>query len=202
MATWTSIASVTAAAALSVLAATAVVEAQSPGEQLEACAGARGALRLVAPGEACATGEQRVSWNVVGPSGPVGPTGAGGPPGAAGAKGPAGPRGRTGKVRLQLSGSPQMVAMIKLLNKRVKALGEQVGVVNGNVKAVDGKLTALDGKVGKAAALGTRAYERIYNVCLGMESSKAFAGSDLAQVGVARCKFGFYKPWAGYNPEP
>jgi hypothetical protein len=67
---------------------------------------------------------------------------------------------------------------------------------------VNGKLTALDGKVGKAAALGRRAYERIYHVCLGLESSKAFAGNSVSAVGVARCKFGFYKGWPGYNPEP
>jgi hypothetical protein len=35
-----------------------------------------------------------------------------------------------------------------------------------------------------------------------MESSKAFAGSSVSAVGVARCKFGFYKGWPGYNPEP
>jgi hypothetical protein len=182
---WTSIASVTAAAALSVLAATAIVEAQSSGEQLEACAGARGALRLVAPGEACVTGEQRVSWNVVGPTGP---------PGATGAKGPPGPHGRTGKVRLKLSGSTHVALALKLLNKRIKAVGEQVSAVNG-------KLTALDGKVGKAAALGQRAYERIYHVCLGLESTKAFM-SPVDQTGIARCKFGFYKPWPGYDPQP
>ncbi len=198
MASWKSIASVTAVAAvaaLSVLAVTAVVEAQSSsGEQLEACAGARGALRLVAPGEACVTDERRVSWNVVGP---IGPAGTGGPPGATGAKGAkgsAGPRGRTGRVKLELSGTPQVVLALKLLNKRVKALGEQLSVVNG-------KLTALDGKVGKAAALGQRAYERIYHVCLGVESAKAF-GSTPAEVGIVRCKYGFYKGFPGYNPEP
>jgi hypothetical protein len=192
MASWTSIASVTAAAALSVLATTAVVDAQSSGEQLEACADARGTLRLVASGEACVTGERRVSWNVVGPTGPAGAVG---PSGATGARGPAGPRGRTGKVALKLSGDAQVVVALKLLNKRVKALGEQLSTVNG-------KLTAVDGKVGKAAALGQRAYERIYHVCLGTESSKAFAGSSVSAVGVARCKFGFYKGWAGYDPEP
>jgi hypothetical protein len=192
MASWTSIASVTAAAALSVLATTAVVDAQSSGEQLEACADARGTLRLVASGEACLTGERRASWNVVGPTGPAGAVG---PSGATGARGPVGPRGRTGKVALKLSGDAQVVVALKLLNKRVKALGEQLSTVNG-------KLTAVDGKVGKAAALGQRAYERIYHVCLGTESSKAFAGSSVSAVGVARCKFGFYKGWAGYDPEP
>ncbi len=182
----TSIASVTAAAALSVLAATALVEAQAPTEQLEACAGARGELRLVASGEACVTGEQRVSWNA------VGPTGATGPPGATGARGPAGPRGRTGRVKLKLNGSTQVALALKLLNKRIKAVGEQVSAANG-------KLTALDAKVGKAAALGRRAYERIYQNCLGLESAK---GSPVAQVGIARCKFGFYGSWAGYDPEP
>ena len=192
MASWRGIASVTAAAALSVLAATAVVDAQSSSaEQLEACAGARGGLRLVAPGEACVTDERRVSWNVVGP---IGPAGTGGPPGATGAKGPAGPRGRTGRVKLKLSGTPQVVLALKLLNKRVKALGEQLSTVNG-------KLTALDGKAGKAAALGQRAYERIYHVCLGVESAKALSGTPAA-VGITRCKFGFYKPFPGYNPEP
>jgi hypothetical protein len=179
----TSIASVAAAAALSALAATALVEAQAPTEQLEACAGARGDLRLVASGQACETGEQRVSWNVVGPTGP---------PGATGARGPAGPRGRTGRVQLKLSGSTQVALALKLLNKRIKAVGQQVSAVNG-------KLTALDAKVEKAAALGRRAYERIYQNCLGLESAK---GSPVAQVGIVRCKFGFYKPWAGYDPEP
>jgi hypothetical protein len=169
-----------------------VVDAQSSGGQLEACADARGTLRLVASGEACVTGERRVSWNVVGPTGPAGAVG---PSGATGARGPAGPRGRTGKVALKLSGDAQVVVALKLLNKRVKALGEQLSTVNG-------KLTAVDGKVGKAAALGQRAYERIYHVCLGTESSKAFAGSSVSAVGVARCKFGFYKGWAGYDPEP
>jgi hypothetical protein len=185
---WTSIASVTAAAALSVLAATAVVDAQSSGGQLEACAGARGELRLVAPGEACVTGEQRVSWNVAGPTGPAGQ------PGATGARGPAGPRGRTGKVQLKLNGSTQVALALKLIHKRVKALGEQLNAVNG-------KLTALDGKVGKAAALGQRAYVRIYQNCLGLESSKAFGNSGVAETGIARCKFGFYKSWAGYDPQ-
>jgi hypothetical protein len=186
MPSWTSIASVTAAAALSVLAATAVVDAQSSGEQLEACAGARGALRLVASGEACVAGEQRVSWNTVGPVGP---------PGATGARGPAGPRGRTGK--LKLNGSTQIALALKLLNKRIKAVGEQVNAANG-------KLTALDGKVSNAAALGKRAYERIYHVCLGVESAKkpAYSNETVAHVGVTRCKFGFYKPFPGYNPEP
>jgi hypothetical protein len=194
MPSWTSIASVAAAAALSVLAATAVVDAQSSGGQLEACAGARGELRLVAPGEACATGEQRVSWNAVGPTGPPG---ASGPPGATGARGPAGPRGRTGKVQLKVNGSTQVALALKLLNKRVKAVGEQVSAANG-------KLTALDGKVGKAAALGQRAYERIYHVCLGVESAKtlSFGGPGPAETGITRCKFGFYKPFPGYNPEP
>jgi hypothetical protein len=188
MPSWTSIASVAAAAALSVLAATAVVDAQSSGQQLEACAGARGELRLVAAGEACVTGEQRVSWNAVGPTGPPG---ASGPPGA---RGPAGPRGRTGKVQLKVNGSAQVALALKLLNKRIKAVGEQVSAANG-------KLTALDGKVTKAAALGRRAYERIYHVCLGLESTKAF-NSSVAQTGVARCKYGFYGPWPGYDPEP
>jgi hypothetical protein len=185
MASWTSIASVTAAAALGVLGATAVVDAQSSTEQLDACAGARGALRLVAPGETCLTGERRVSWSVVGPTGP------GGPPGA---RGPAGPRGRTGKVQLKVNGSTQVALALKLIHKRVKAVGEQVSAANG-------KLSALDGKVAKAAALGRRAYERIYNVCLGLESTKAF-NSGVAQIGVARCKYGFYSPWPGYDPEP
>jgi hypothetical protein len=185
MPSWTSIASVAAAAALSVLATTVVVQAQSSGGQLEACAGARGELRLVATGEACVTGEQRVSWNVAGPAGP---------PGAMGAKGPPGPRGRTGRVKLKLNGSAQVALALKLLNKRIKAVGEQVSAVNG-------KLTALDGKVGKAAALGQRAYERIYHVCLGVESAKAF-NSTPAQTGVVRCKYGFYKPFPGYDPEP
>jgi hypothetical protein len=192
MASWTSFASVTAAAALSVLAATAVVEAQSSGEQLEACAGARGALRLVAPSEACVTGEQRVSWNVVGPKGPAGTAG---PKGATGARGPAGPRGRTGKVKLQVNGSAQVALALKLLNKRIKAVGEQVSAANG-------KLTALDGKVAKAAALGKRAYVRIYQNCLGLESAKAFGNSGVAETGIARCKFGFYNSWAGYDPQP
>jgi hypothetical protein len=189
---WTSIASVTAAAALSVLAATAVVDAQSSGEPFEACAGARGELRLVAAGEACVSGEQRVSWNAVGPTGPPG---ASGPPGATGARGPAGPRGRTGKIKLD--GSTQVALALKILNKRVKALGEQVNAANG-------KLTALDGKIGKMAALGQRAYERIYHVCLGVESAKkpAYSNDTVAHVGVTRCKFGFYKPFPGYNPEP
>lgn len=155
---------VTAAAALSVLAVTAVVEAQSSGETLEACAGSRGALRLVAPSEACVTGERRVSWNVVGPVGPAGPQG------VTGARGPAGRRGRTGRVQLKLSGTPQVVLALKLLNKRVKALGGQLSTVNGT-------LTALDGKVDKAAALGRRAYERLYNVCLGMETSRRRPGA-------------------------
>jgi hypothetical protein len=186
---WTSIASVAAAAALSVLGATAVVDAQSPGGQLEACAGARGELRLVATSEACATGEQRVSWNSVGPTGPPG---ASGPPGA---RGPAGPRGRTGKVQLKVNGSTQVALALKLLNKRIKAVGEQVSAANG-------KLTALDGKVAKAAALGQRAYLRIYQNCLGLESTKAFGNSGVAETGIARCKFGFYKSWPGYDPEP
>jgi hypothetical protein len=189
---WTSIASVAAAAALSVLAATAVVNAQSSGGQLEACAGARGELRLVATSEACATGEQRVSWNAVGPTGPAG---ASGPPGATGARGPAGPRGRTGKVQLKVNGPAQVALALKLLNKRIKAVGEQVSAANG-------KLTALDGKVTKAAALGHRAYVRIYQNCLGLESTKAFGNSGVAETGIARCKFGFYKSWAGYDPEP
>ena len=189
MARWTGIGTVVAAAALSVLAATAVVDAPSPGQQqLEACAGDRGTLRLVATGEACVTGERRVSWSVVGPVGPTGPPGAGGPPGATGKRGPAGPRGRTGKVSLKLSGDPQIVLALKLLNNRVKAVGE--------------KLTALDGKVSKSAALGQRAYERIYNVCLGVESAKASFGYTPAHVGITRCKFGFYKPFPGYDPQP
>jgi hypothetical protein len=192
MVRWTSFASVTAAAALSALAATAVVDAQSSGEQLEACAGARGELRLVASGQACVTGERRVSWNVVGPTGPVG---ASGPQGATGARGPTGPRGRTGKTQLKLNGSTQVALALKLIHKRVKGLGVQLSAANG-------KLTALDGKVDKAAALGQRAYERIYHVCLGVESAKAFGDSSVAQTGVARCKFGFYKPFPGYNPEP
>jgi hypothetical protein len=191
MPAWTSIASVTAAAALSVLAAAAVVEGQSSGQQLEACAGARGELRLVASGEACVTGEQRVSWNAVGPIGPAGPAG------ATGARGPVGPRGRTGKVKLKLDGSTQVALALKLLNKRIKAVGEQVSAANG-------KLTALDGKVANAAALGRRAYERIYHVCLGVESAKkpAYSNDTVAHVGVTRCKFGFYKPFPGYDPEP
>jgi hypothetical protein len=195
MARWTGIGTVVAAAALSVLAATAVVDAQSPGQQLEACAGDRGTLRLVATGEACVTGERRVSWSVVGPIGPTGPPGADGPPGAKGTRGPAGPRGRTGKVSLKLSGDPQIVLALKLLNNRVKAVGEKLTAVNE-------KLTALDGKVSKSAALGQRAYERIYHVCLGVESAKAAFGNTPAHVGITRCKFGFYKPFPGYDPEP
>jgi hypothetical protein len=192
MGSWTGIGTVAAAAAFSVLAATAVVDAQSSGEPLEACAGDRGMLRLVASGEACVTGERRVSWNVVGP---IGPPGASGPPGATGARGPAGPRGRTGRVQLKLSGDAQVVVALNLLNKRVKALGEKLS-------AMDGKLTAVDGKVGKAATLGQRAYERIYHVCLGVESAKAAFGSTPATVGITRCKYGFYKGFAGYDPQP
>jgi hypothetical protein len=180
--------SIVAVAALSVLAVTAVVEAQSPGEQLEACAGARGELRLVAAQEACTAGERRVSWNVAGPAGPAGAQGA---PGATGAKGP---RGRPGKVQLKLGGSAQTVLALKLLNKRVKKLGEQLSAVNT-------KLTALDGKVVKDAALGRRAYERIYHVCLGVESAKAF-NSTPAETGIVRCKYGFYTPFPGYDSEP
>ena len=195
MASWTGIGTVVAAGALSVLAATAVVDAQSPGQQLEACAGDRGMLRLVATTEACMAGERRVSWSVVGPVGATGLPGAVGPPGAKGTRGPAGPRGRTGTVSLKLSGDAQLVLALKLLNNRVKAVGEKLTAVNE-------KLTALDAKVSKSAALGQRAYERIYHVCLGVESAKAAFGYTPAHVGVTRCKFGFYKSFPGYDPQP
>ena len=87
MATWTSIASATAAAALGVLAATAVVAAQSPadGGTIAACTNnLRESIRFVDEGVACADNETLLAWSREGPAGPAGPPGERGPQGATG----------------------------------------------------------------------------------------------------------------------
>lgn len=92
---------VVGAAAISV-AATAVLTwqglATAAGDgQVFACAATtNGALRVVAEGEACRTGEGALSWSRKGPAGPTGATGAAGAAGAAGAQGPTGAKGEPG----------------------------------------------------------------------------------------------------------
>jgi hypothetical protein len=70
---------------------------------IHAClVGEQGFVRIVASPGDCRRGEQPLSWNVQGPTGPVGPagnvgpTGSQGPVGPAGATGPAGASGPTG----------------------------------------------------------------------------------------------------------
>ena len=67
---------------------------------LEACINpGNGGMRLVDSSTPCHNNEDRVSWNITGPSGPpgpAGPTGPAGPAGPTGATGPAGPAGPTG----------------------------------------------------------------------------------------------------------
>lgn len=79
-----------ASAALSLVFATgAGVRAQSG--VISVCVGNNGALRVVAVGEACKTGESLLTWNTVGPAGPAGAAGPAGPTGPQGPQGPEGP---------------------------------------------------------------------------------------------------------------
>ena len=71
-----------AAGGLSVLATSAVVGAQSSTEVINACADARGTLRMIPANESCGVNETPVNWNAQGVQGAAGPAG------------PAGPRGR------------------------------------------------------------------------------------------------------------
>jgi len=57
---------------------------------------ATGELRLVSKATKCRHGEQKLSWNVTGPSGKRGARGTPGEPGAAGEKGEAGVKGEAG----------------------------------------------------------------------------------------------------------
>jgi Collagen triple helix repeat (20 copies) len=62
-------------------------------QQIFACVGPLGVVRIVAPNATCPGNETKLVWNVTGPQGPMGPAG---PAGAAGAQGPAGPAGPQG----------------------------------------------------------------------------------------------------------
>jgi len=62
----------------------AAVATAAHAQQIDACLGSAGKLRVLDEGEACKAGEQFVAWNVSGPQGPVGPQGPAGPAGTGG----------------------------------------------------------------------------------------------------------------------
>jgi len=123
-----------AAAGLSVLAASAVVGAQSSTEVIHACADARGTLRMIPAGGSCEVNETPVSWNAQGIQGVAGATGAQGP---AGVRGRTGKTGKKGKIKLNLSGD----LGTQLILGRLKALDKKVVDIQEKVK--DTKNTAL-----------------------------------------------------------
>ena len=132
MSTWARTAGISAtAAALAVLATSALVSAQGAGQQpIQACADSRGTLRLVQPTETCLAGESRVTWIVQGPPGPLGPAGAVGPRGLKGKTGP------KGKIKLKGVISPEaglVLNRLAKLDKKVTGLGNEVSKVKQTV---------------------------------------------------------------------
>lgn len=115
-----------AASALTLLLTSGLVGAQSGGSnQIHACAGDRGALRLVTTEESCVAGENRVVWNAQGVEGAQGVLGPQGPPGAKGAAGKKGLRGKPGKpgkAKLQFGGDLATQVLLKKLDKKLTAL--------------------------------------------------------------------------------
>jgi hypothetical protein len=73
-----------------------VAVAQSDGDQITACVGRSGLLRLVDSSEDCSRLETAVSWNEAGVQGALGPQGEAGPEGPEGPQGPAGNDGEQG----------------------------------------------------------------------------------------------------------
>lgn len=89
----------TVAAVLAVAVGISVASAGIPssGGKIFSCyAKGSGALRVVAAGQNCKSGEQPLFWNQQGPKGDPGLPGAKGPAGPQGPKGPAGPQGPKG----------------------------------------------------------------------------------------------------------
>ena len=73
-------------------------QASGSGTKVYACVTVRfKTLNLSSANATCPSGEQKISWNVTGPTGPQGPKG---DTGAAGAQGPKGPKGDTGAAGL------------------------------------------------------------------------------------------------------
>jgi hypothetical protein len=82
---------------LAIGATIAVAAIPGPGGVITGCyASSNGALRVIDSAASCAAGEQRITWNQKGPTGPRGPTGANGAKGPTGPKGANGPKGPTG----------------------------------------------------------------------------------------------------------
>ena len=137
-----------AASALTLLVTSGLVGAQAGSEQIHACVGDRGVMRVVAAEESCVGGENRIVWNEQGPSGPQGLQGAGGPQGppglqgAGGAQGPPGEqgvpgakgsRGKPGKVRLKIGGHAATQVLLKRLDKKLTALDKDIDQVKQTV---------------------------------------------------------------------
>lgn len=78
------------------------------GDVIHACQRvADGGIRIVDEGTTCRTGEEALSWNVVGPEGPPGPQGEQGPIGPQGEQGVQGPIGPQGEQGVQGEPGPQ-----------------------------------------------------------------------------------------------
>jgi hypothetical protein len=184
-----------ATSALTLLVTGGLVGAQggSP-EQIHACVGERGAMRMVAADESCVTGETRIAWNAQGPAGPQGPAGAVGSQGIQGPPGPKGQRGtkgKPGKPKITLGGDAKTHVLLIKLDKQLKKLDKKVAA-NGK------KLEDAKKKAKEAATLERRIYVRTYNNCIGIQ--QVYTGGD-PDVALFRCHQGFYKGLPGYDPD-
>jgi len=98
------------------VAVTAVSAIATTNNTINACVNrTTNLVRIISAGDTCKSGEDPLSWNIVGPAGPSGPAG---PTGAAGAVGPAGPAGPSGPVG---PAGPQGPAGIGLDKSRLHA---------------------------------------------------------------------------------
>ena len=92
--------------------ALALAPIRADAQQISACVNNTGAIRIIAQGATCRSGESPLHWNVVGPQGPqglqgiAGPAGPAGPQGAVGPKGDKGDQGLTGAQGIQGPAGP------------------------------------------------------------------------------------------------
>ena len=122
----------TAGGAVAATAAVTDPYADSQGRYQSCVATRGGAMRMVAPGASCKSGEVKVRWNVKGPQGPVGPVGAQGEQGPQGVPGQRGPAGETGPQGPQ---GPQGVPGLSGL-QRVHVVKDLAAATSDAVSAV------------------------------------------------------------------
>jgi hypothetical protein len=158
-----------------------------------------GTLRVAS---SCDRSETAISWNQDGPSGPAGPAGPAGQVGAAGPAGPAGPagaRGETGLIRVKIpAGAKGTIKLEGLLTLEQQLLIKALSRLTKIDKKLDAQAARLAAMEKKADAAAEYAHARLYTNCIGIQQTYAQVAPE---IGIVRCRLGFYSTVSGYDPD-